>query len=203
MLHTQTTGVSYPAADVPSALLVAPTTEAEAARIGNDVHVVARLRVCTTLSMLDVALACGSYAVTGGLGGLGLRAASLLVEGGACRVLLASRSGLVQRDGQDLDAQLHAMEHVATVMRCDNADGNDEASVLLQADSLTGMLHAAGVADKGLISELKAQRVHWVHASKAIGAQYLRSCTVAVPMENRVLFSSVGSGLGNVGVGSR
>ena len=39
------------------------------------------------------ALAAGAFALTGGLGGLGLRAAALLVERGATRVLLASRGG--------------------------------------------------------------------------------------------------------------
>ena len=44
--------------------------------------------------------------ITGGLGGLGLRAAALLVEGGAVHVLLTSRGGRVARDGQGLEAQL-------------------------------------------------------------------------------------------------
>ena len=44
----------------------------------------------------------GSYAITGGLGGLGMRAARLLVEGGVSTALLVSRSGLVARDdGRD------------------------------------------------------------------------------------------------------
>ena len=42
----------------------------------------------------------GLYTITGGLGGLGLRAATLLIDSGARRVLLASRSGRVVRDGQ-------------------------------------------------------------------------------------------------------
>ena len=50
----------------------------------------------------------GGYAITGGLGWLGLRAAALLVEGGASRVLLASRSGGVGRDPLGVEARLQS-----------------------------------------------------------------------------------------------
>ena len=62
-------------------------------------------------------LARGPYAITGGLGGLGLRAAALLVEGGAVHVLLASRGGRVARDGQGLAAQLALLlRHCGTLV---------------------------------------------------------------------------------------
>ena len=50
----------------------------------------------------------GAYVVTGGLGGLGLRALALLVERGVSRVVLASRSGRVARSegGSELAALL-------------------------------------------------------------------------------------------------
>ena len=115
MLRTQTTDVPRLAANVPFSPIVKHTTESEAARIGN-LHLVARLRACTASSMSSAALKWGSYAVTGGLGGLGLRAASLLVEGSSSRVLLASRSGRVMRDGQGLEAQLQSMGAVAIVL---------------------------------------------------------------------------------------
>ena len=61
------------------------------------------------------------------------------------------------------------------------------------------MLHAAGAGDKGLLVELDAQRVEWMYASKAMGAWHLQCANATAPLEARVLFSSVGSGLGNVG----
>ena len=67
-------------------MLLAPTSEAEAAWPSGSHAVVARLRACTTASNAHASLAVGAYAITGGLGGLGLRAAAMLVDGGASRV---------------------------------------------------------------------------------------------------------------------
>ena len=64
---------------------------------------------------------------------------------------------------------------------------------------LSGVLHAAGVGDKGLLNEVALQRVQWMYASKAMGAWYAQCAAASAPLEVRVLFSSVGSGLGNVG----
>ena len=90
-------------------MLLAPTSEAEAAWTSGSHAVVARLRTCTTVSKAHASLAVGAYAITGGLGGLGLRAAKVLVDGGVFRALLASRSGRVVRDGQGLETQLHSI----------------------------------------------------------------------------------------------
>ena len=61
----------------------------------------ARVRVCATTPSARTGFTwCGQCMVSGGLGGLGLRGAALLVECGAHRVLLASRSGRVVRDGE-------------------------------------------------------------------------------------------------------
>ena len=71
--------------------LEATTNESEVALRGGSMRCVARLRGCAGASGEGgAAVVPGGYAITGGLGGLGLRAAALLVEGGASRVLLAS-----------------------------------------------------------------------------------------------------------------
>ena len=72
----------------------------------------ARLRCTSTPSTRAAAVSTGAYAITGGLGGLGLRAAALLMERGASRVVLASRSGRVVRDGQGLARSLHRLARV-------------------------------------------------------------------------------------------
>merc|ERR1711995_66113 len=55
-------------------------------------------------------LHCGAaFCVTGGLGGLGLRAAALLRERGASHVVLSSRSGEVAREGQGLAERLASL----------------------------------------------------------------------------------------------
>ena len=65
--------------------------------------------------------------VTGGLGGLGLRAASLLLSGGASRLVLSSRSGRVARDGQGLSERLRALATSASgvaILACDGGAPN-------------------------------------------------------------------------------
>ena len=86
-LRTQSIDVPHMACVEVSSLLCATTPEAELA-CGAAMRLAARLRVCTATSKSSGASLCGPYVVTGGLGGLGLRAAALLVKGGACCVLM-------------------------------------------------------------------------------------------------------------------
>ena len=65
--------------------------------------------------------------VTGGLGGLGLQGAALLAKMGATRLVLASRSGRVARDGQGLSERLRALATSASgvaVLACDGGAPN-------------------------------------------------------------------------------
>ena len=128
-------------------------------------------------------------------------AAALLVDSGASPTLLASRGGHVMRDGHGLEAWLRSTGAAATVAASDSADSSD-ASALLGIDECAGMLHAAGLGDRGLLIELEVGRVRWMHVPKAFGAWHLHCATAVALFEARVLFSSVGSGLGNVGQAS-
>ena len=177
---------------------LAPTNETEAACI-SPLQLVARLRAHSLSSaVLSTAPTYGTYTVTGGLGGLGMRAATLLAEGNASRVLLASRTGRVVRDGQDVEAQLLSMGAVATAVAGDSADALAVVA-FLSGSPFNGVLHAAGVGDRGLLIELAARTVQWMYASKALGAWHLQCAAATTPLATRVLFSSVGSALGNVG----
>ena len=93
----------------------------------------ARLRACSVPSAGGGSLARGVYAITGGLGGLGLRAAALLIERGAERVILASRSGRVVRDGQGLASQLALLGASAEATACDSAEALDVGMLLGRA----------------------------------------------------------------------
>ena len=184
----------------PHALTALPSEE-EAAWCGA-AHLVARLRACASCepAVARDRVFQGQYTLTGGLGGLGMRAAALLVDGGAVALLLASRSGRIARDGgHETELQLRrSMGALASVVPCDSADTCD-TSALLSNPLLSGWLHAAGVGDKGLLAELELRRMQWMHASKAVGVWHLHSASVTTPHRTRVLFSSVGAGLGNVG----
>ena len=65
-----------------------------------------------------------------------------------------------------------------------------------------GVLHAAGVGDKGLLAEVAARRVQWVHAPKAVGGWLLACVLGGAAPESWVVFSSVAAALGNVGQAS-
>ena len=93
-LRAQSTDILLSESLLATPLMLAPTLEAEALRTA-DLHYVARLRACTIASKANASLAVGAYVITGGLGGLGLRATKLLVDRGASAVVLSSRSGLV------------------------------------------------------------------------------------------------------------
>ena len=67
----------------------------------------------------------GTLFISGGLGGLGLRASSLLIAGGASCLVLTSRSGQVARDGQQLEAQLQALGFTAAAVRTYPSDVSD------------------------------------------------------------------------------
>ena len=194
-LGTQSIDVPRSAATLPP--FQAPSAEGEVAWRG-DMRTAARLRECSAPLILSGALARGAYAVTGGLGGLGMRAATMLVMGGASHVLLASRSGFVVRGGQGLDAQLLSIRPSAAVVACDSADTR-EATSLFGTTPLAGVLHGSGVGDKGLLVELIPRRVQWMYAPKAFAGWHLHNLAANVPLDAFCLFSSVGSGIGNVG----
>jgi NAD(P)-dependent dehydrogenase (short-subunit alcohol dehydrogenase family) len=126
---------------------------------------VARLRVSAqNTTGAAASLSPGTYVVTGGLGGLGLRAASLLASKGAERVLLASSSGRIRRKAQGLEARLSELSAAAVLVACDSGDAADVRALVGQAQALSGLLHAAGVSDKGLLAAVDAARLEWVLA---------------------------------------
>ena len=123
-LAAQSANISCVASAVASLTMLAPTVEGEAACSASS-RFVSRLRACTAASSATMALAAGAYAITGGLGGLGLRTASLLVEGGAVGVVLSSRSG--RMGGRALEVATSAAKRVAA---CDIGDGVDGLALL-------------------------------------------------------------------------
>ena len=130
----------------------------------------------------------GIFVVTGGLGGLGLHAATLLSR--QSHVLLASRTGRVARAGQRLGERLRALGRRAKVVACDVGDYAEVS--MLQGIGLPfeGVLHAAGVAEAALLMDLTMLRVQWVLGPKAIGAWALHGSSACLPLRVRVLFSS-------------
>jgi len=153
----------------------------------------------------------GSYLITGGLGGLGLLVAQLLIERGAGQLLLVSRSQpkeAVQRQLKELE-QMGAQGVKIIVAQADVSQREQLARVLNGIDPaypLRGVIHAAGVLDDGVLSQQTVERFRTVFAPKVAGAWHLHTLSQEMSDHNGtpeldffVLFSSAASLLGSSG----
>ena len=150
----------------------------------------------------------GTYIVTGGLGGLGLLSARVLVSAGAKRIVLVSRSGKVAYEGQGLEAELSWLTNDSgadvRIIRCDVSDEESVVAMLDEVrgmgDGISGIIHAAGVLRDGLLrggGAVTGCRDVWM--SKAHSAWLLHTHTQKDDLCHFVVFSSITSALGNPG----
>ncbi|MEV6279153.1 type I polyketide synthase [Nocardia sp. NPDC051832] len=138
----------------------------------------------------------GTVLITGGTGGLGaLFARHLVTEYGVRRLVLTSRRGPDAPGADELCAQLTELGAQVTVMACDVSDRDAVAALLDGIGSehpLVGVVHAAGVADHGLIESMTSDRIDTVFAPKADAAWHLHELTSDLPLSLFVLVSSAG-----------
>ncbi|MEO6809431.1 MAG: amino acid adenylation domain-containing protein, partial [Isosphaeraceae bacterium] len=155
----------------------------------------------------------GTYLITGGLGDLGLRVARRLVEQGARRLVLLSRSGLPDRDAweglPEVDPARHRVEAVQSLERLGATivtpavDVADEVGMAALFDqlrrtlpTLRGVVHAAGVVRPRSDRALELDGLLSLFRPKVQGAWILHQLTRGLPLDFFVLFSSVSSVLG-------
>jgi polyketide synthase 12 len=148
----------------------------------------------------------GSVLVTGGTGTLGgLTARHLAAAHGVRRLVLVSRRGPAAPGAGTLAAELAGLGAQVTITACDAADRGALAGVLSRIPvegALTGVVHAAGVVDDGVVSALTPQRAEAVLAAKAVAAWNLHELTKDAGLGLFVLFSSASGMLGSAGQGS-
>ncbi|WP_380283493.1 SDR family NAD(P)-dependent oxidoreductase [Kitasatospora purpeofusca] len=148
----------------------------------------------------------GTVLVTGGTGALGAALARHLVTGhGVRNLLLAGRRGPQAPGAAELAAELTGLGAEVTVAACDAADRDALERLLgsIPADRpLTGLVHAAGVVDDGVIGSLTPQRMAGVLRPKIDAAWNLHALTEDLDLAMFVLFSSVSGTLGAAGQGS-
>ncbi|MGW2330392.1 type I polyketide synthase [Streptomyces sp. NPDC001700] len=145
----------------------------------------------------------GTVLITGGTGALGkLVARHLVAEHGVRGLLLTSRRGEAAPGAAELMAELTALGASVQVAAVDVADREALAEVLAGIPAerpLTGVVHAAGVLDDGVLSSLTPERLTGVLRPKTDGAWHLHELTRDLDLSAFVLFSSAAGLLGAAG----
>jgi NADPH:quinone reductase-like Zn-dependent oxidoreductase len=144
----------------------------------------------------------GTYLITGGLGGLGLAVAGWLVEQGARSLALVGRRGATA----EAESALRALRACGATVRVFSTDVADEqqvaglfAEVRASLPPLRGIVHAAGLLDDGVLTQLDWPRFVRVAAPKLQGAWNLHKHSQGEPLDFFALFSSAASLLGSPG----
>ncbi len=145
----------------------------------------------------------GTVLVTGGTGGLGaVLARHLAGKHGVRRLLLVSRSGEGAEGASALLGELKDLGCDARVVACDVTDRAQLERVIASVSEehpLTGVVHAAGVLDDGVIASLDGERLARVMAPKVDAAINLHELTKDLGLTEFILFSSVAGVLGGAG----
>jgi myxalamid-type polyketide synthase MxaB len=147
----------------------------------------------------------GSYLITGGLGALGLNTAKWMAEQGARHLVLTGRRQPSEKAQQTIEELQEAGAQVL-VLCGDISQAEDVARIIEKIEvslpPLRGVIHAAGVLDDGLLSNMSWEQFTRVMAPKVQGAWHLHYLTENLPLDFFVCFSSIASLLGSPGQGN-
>ena len=161
-----------------------------------------------------------AYLITGGLGVLGLLTAGWLADHGARRVILAGRTALPPRRDWDSDANdadtkqkieaIRALEMRGVAVEAVALDiGSPDAmqALLAKRDAegavpIRGVVHAAGITDAHLFTELEEDRLRRTVWPKIAGAQVLHQTFPPGTLDFLFLTAAAGAVFGVPGQGA-
>ncbi|MEO6794210.1 MAG: type I polyketide synthase [Mycobacterium sp.] len=149
----------------------------------------------------------GAYVLTGGLGGIGLVVASWLIDHGAARIVLNSRSQ-PSEEQRGVLAGLEERAQIAVVSGDLAAPGVAESLVAAAQETgltLRGVIHGAAVIDDQIVVGIDKDTLDRVWAPKATAALRLHQATLGAAgadLDWWVGFSSTSSLLGAPGQAS-
>ncbi|MER5556651.1 type I polyketide synthase [Streptomyces sp. NPDC002793] len=144
----------------------------------------------------------GTVLVTGGTGALGAHTARRLAQQGAPHLVLLGRRGPDAPGAAALAAELTALGSRVTLAACDVTDRAALAEVIAGIPGelpLTGVVHAAGTVDDGVIGSLTPGRVEDLLRTRLTAARHLDELTQHQQLDFFVLFTSFAGVVGNVG----
>ncbi len=148
----------------------------------------------------------GTVLITGATGALGgIVARHLAAAHGVRRLLLVGRRGREAPGIERLESDLRELGCEPVIAACDVADRDALARLLQQVPDehpLTGVVHAAGVLDDGVVETLDNERVSRVLRPKVDAALHLHELTGGLDLAEFVLFSSAAATLGAPGQGN-
>lgn len=134
----------------------------------------------------------GTVLITGGTGGLGALVADRLVAQGVRSLLLTSRSGGAAAGAAELSERLTAAGAEVEIAACDIADRAAVAE-LIEGRELTAVVHAAGVSDNAMITDVTDEQMAKVLRPKVDATWNLHELTKNRNLAAFVVFASSAS----------
>ena len=144
----------------------------------------------------------GTYLVTGGLGGIGLKVAEWLAGQGARHLALVGRTAPGEAQIATI-ARLRAAGTQVAVYQCDVGDAASVQGIVSEIEAgpapLRGVIHAAAVLQDGALAGMAPEAFERVLRPKVAGAWNLHQSTLSLGLDFFALMSSVASVMGSPG----
>jgi thioester reductase-like protein len=146
----------------------------------------------------------GTYLITGGLGGVGLKIAKWLASCGAQHLVLIGRRGV---HSTEIAQKVQAIRDTGVKVIIASADVEHEqsiASIISNINQnlppLRGVIHSVMTMDASLLIKMTPQQLKKVMNPKILGAWNLHVCTLGLNLDFFLMFSSFASVVGSVGL---